>query len=91
MHLPDLVITCPSMTRSNKMVNQPMSFLPVSMLKKIPHMNLPAIKDFAKETRALGIMPESAPLVVPWSLVAWLVAFVLGHFLHEGTPYLYLG
>lgn len=54
-------------------------------------MNLPAIKDFAKETRALGIMPESAPLVVPWSLVAWLVAFVLGHFLHEGTPYLYLG
>eukprot|EP00434_Breviolum_minutum_P036587 symbB.v1.2.032420.t1/scaffold3894.1/size54726/2 len=65
------------------------AFPPVSGIMCCEYFFVKAFRANLDETRALGIMPESAPLVVPWSLVAWLVAFVLGHFLHEGTPYLY--
>lgn len=41
------------------------------------------------ETRASGTMPETAPVCVPASLVAWLAAALLGHFLPWGMPYLY--
>eukprot|EP00438_Fugacium_kawagutii_P033687 Skav203318 [mRNA] locus=scaffold1007:176842:180555:- [translate_table: standard] len=44
---------------------------------------------FRAETRSLEVLPESAPAVVPLSLFAWLVASLLGYFVHQGMPYLY--
>jgi hypothetical protein len=35
-------------------------------------------------------MPKSAPAFLPLSIVSWLSATLLGHFL-EGMPYLHLG
>eukprot|EP00435_Cladocopium_sp_Y103_P023435 s3853_g5.t1 len=65
------------------------AFPPVAGIMCCEYFVVKAFRMNFDETRPSGDMPKSAPAFVPLSIVSWLSAALLGHFLHEGMPYLY--